>query len=109
WEEPMHQRCAHDEASLRLPTPVVQPRGTYGAGGASRRVWGRGRRGPHAVVMMVALLSLPGLVGAQPLRWQDAVAALAAERTRAETCVRLLKRHAAGDQDALSGGDQAYS
>jgi len=43
------------------------------------------------------------------MTWQDAVAALAAERTRAETCVRLLKRHAGGDAAALSRGELAYA
>jgi hypothetical protein len=59
--------------------------------------------------MLVALLSFPCLVGAEPLRWQDAIAALAAERTRAETCVKLLKRHAGGDTGALSYGELAYT
>jgi predicted nuclease of restriction endonuclease-like RecB superfamily len=36
------------------------------------------------------------------MRWPEAVATLAAERTRAETCVRLLKRHASDDAAALS-------
>jgi hypothetical protein len=54
----------------------------------------------RAVVVLVALLSFPGLVRAEPLRWQAAIAALAAERTRAETCVRLLKRYAGGDAGA---------
>jgi hypothetical protein len=40
--------------------------------------------------------------------WPEAVAALAAERTRAETCVRLLKRYAGGDAAALSRGELAY-
>ena len=30
--------------------------------------------------------------------WQDAVAELAGERTKAETCVRLLKRNAGDDR-----------
>jgi hypothetical protein len=34
---------------------------------------------------------------------------LAAERTRAETCVRLLKRHAGNDAAALSRGERAYA
>jgi hypothetical protein len=43
------------------------------------------------------------------MRWPDAVAALAAERTRAETCVRVLKRHAGSDTAALSRGELGYA
>ena len=52
------------------------------------------------------------LVGAGPAQaaegigWQEAVARLAHERTRAETCVRLLKTY--GDEAALSRGDLTY-
>jgi hypothetical protein len=52
---------------------------------------------------------VPGVVWAQAMSWQDAVSELAAERTRAETCVRLLKRHAGGDTAAVSRGELAYS
>jgi hypothetical protein len=41
--------------------------------------------------------------------WPDAIATLAAERTRAETCVRLLKRHAGGDAAAFSRGELTYN
>jgi hypothetical protein len=57
----------------------------------------------------VALLILPAMVQAQPMRWPEAVAALAAERTRAETCGRLLKRHAGDNTAALSRGELAYA
>src|SRR5262245_6864476 len=43
------------------------------------------------------------------MRWPDAIATLAAERTRAATCGRLLKRHAGGDAAALSRGELAYN
>jgi hypothetical protein len=43
------------------------------------------------------------------MRWPEAIATLAAERTRAETCVWLLKRHAGGDAAALSRGELAYA
>jgi hypothetical protein len=49
------------------------------------------------------------VVPAQTIRWPEAVAALAAERTRAETCVRLLKRYAAGNAGALSRGELTYA
>jgi hypothetical protein len=54
------------------------------------------------------LLLVPAIVQAQPMRWPEAVAALAAERTRAETCGRLLKRYAGKDTDALPRGELAY-
>ena len=42
----------------------------------------------------------------QGVNWQEAVARLAQERTRAETCARLLKRH--GDAAALDRGALAH-
>ena len=39
--------------------------------------------------------------------WQEAVARLAGERTRAETAVALLKKH--GDRATISRGENAYS
>jgi hypothetical protein len=47
-----------------------------------------------------------GLAQAEGIGWQEAVARLAHERTRAETCVRLLKTY--GDEVALSRGDLTY-
>jgi hypothetical protein len=58
--------------------------------------------------VLVALLLVPAVIQGQPMRWPEAVAALAAERTRAETCGRLLKRHAGTNTDALSRGELAY-
>jgi hypothetical protein len=55
------------------------------------------------------LLLVPAVVQAQAMRWPEAVAALAAERTRAETCGRLLKRHAGNNAAALSRGELAYA
>jgi hypothetical protein len=40
--------------------------------------------------------------------WQQAVATLSGERTRAETCVRVLKRHGAEDAARISRGELAY-
>jgi hypothetical protein len=57
----------------------------------------------------MVLLLAPAVVQAQTIRWPEAVAALAAERTRAETCGRLLKRHAGDDKAALSRGELAYN
>src|SRR5918996_3999019 len=61
------------------------------------------------VLVLVGLLLVPAVIRAQAMRWPEAVATLAAERTRAETCVRLLKRHAGGDAGALSRGELAYA
>jgi hypothetical protein len=61
------------------------------------------------VFVLVVLLIVPAVVWGQTMRWPEAVAALAAERTRAETCVRLLKRHAGTDAAALSRGELAYA
>jgi hypothetical protein len=88
---------------------VTSPSCTPRARGRSLIPRGRIVRGRLDVVVLVGLLLVPAVVRAQPMRWQDAVAALAAERTRAETCVRLLKRHAGSDAGALSRGELAYA
>jgi NAD(P)-dependent dehydrogenase (short-subunit alcohol dehydrogenase family) len=72
---------------------------------ARRHVWTRQVSGG---LLMVLLLG-PAVVQAQAMRWPEAVAALAAERTRAETCGRLLKRHAGDNTAALSRGELAYA
>ena len=43
---------------------------------------------------------------AEAIGWQEAVARLTGERTRAETCTSLLKKH--GDDAAISRGALAY-
>ncbi|MEM9784566.1 MAG: hypothetical protein AAF899_19100 [Pseudomonadota bacterium] len=62
-------------------------------------------------MLIAAAMGLPAMAQDQvpDMTWQDAVAELAAERTRAETCVSVLKRHAADDAAALSRGELAYS
>ena len=70
---------------------------------------GRLERWRVCALVMLALLTVPGVLQAQTMSWQDAVAELAGERTRAETCVRLLKRHGGGDEAALSRGETAYA
>ncbi len=57
--------------------------------------------------LVVLLVALAAAAQAQPPRWQEVVGALAAERTRAETCVRLLKRHAP-DAATVSRGELDY-
>jgi hypothetical protein len=58
---------------------------------------------------LLLLLAAGGsLAAAEPpsIGWQEAVARLAAERTRAETCAALLKKH--GDEAARSRGELDY-
>ena len=44
---------------------------------------------------------------AEGIGWQEAVARLAYERTKAETCVKELKKY--GDKAAISRGEDAYN
>lgn len=60
----------------------------------------------HGIWLSLVLLASPGLTQAESIGWQEAVARLAHERTRAQTCVRLLKTFA--DEGALSRGDRTY-
>jgi hypothetical protein len=57
-------------------------------------------------IWTLPLLIGPALGQVEGISWQEAVARLAAERTRAETCARLLKSY--GDSAAVSKGDQVY-
>jgi hypothetical protein len=88
---------------------ATPPGRTSSARNRSRRSGGRPARRRAGVCGLVMLLLIPAVVRAQTMRWPEAVAALAAERTRAETCGRLLKRHAGGDAAALSRGELAYA
>jgi hypothetical protein len=88
---------------------VTHPRGTSLVRSRSRMPGGRRARRRSGVCVLIALLLMPAVVRAQTMRWPEAVAALAAERTRAETCGRLLKRHAGDDKAALSRGELAYA
>jgi hypothetical protein len=90
------QECSRGWASLLLAHTVTS---------SGRRARARGHPG---ICMLVVLLLVPAVVRAQPMNWQGAVAALAAARERAETCVRVLKRHAGSDADALSRGELTY-
>ena len=59
----------------------------------------------HWIWIFVLLIGpVPGR--AEYIGWQEAVARLAAERTRAGTCARLLKRH--GDEATISRGELVY-
>jgi hypothetical protein len=62
--------------------------------------------------LFLALLALPVLTGSaisQPatLTWPDAVAQLAGERAKAETCVALVKKY--GDEAQIARGQLAYT
>ena len=58
--------------------------------------------------MLLALAPAMAQEQAPAMNWQDAIGELASERTRAETCVSLLKRHAGDDEAALDQGRAAY-
>jgi hypothetical protein len=55
-----------------------------------------------ALFVLASLLMRPGLAFSQPaeITWPDAVAQLAGERSKAETCIALMKRHGSDAQIA---------
>ena len=55
----------------------------------------------------VIVVCSAGVASAQDIGWQEAVARLAQERTLAETCVALLKKH--GSVGAIERGQLAYA
>src|SRR4051794_2230947 len=58
-------------------------------------------------VGLALLLAVPAVAEAPPaIGWQEAVARLAGERTRAEACAGLLRRY--GDEAAKAQGQVAY-
>jgi hypothetical protein len=57
-----------------------------------------------AAVLAVCMMSA---AFAEEIGWQEAVARLAYERTKAETCVKELKKY--GDKTAISRGEDAYN
>jgi hypothetical protein len=57
-----------------------------------------------AAVLAVCMISA---AFAEEIGWQEAVARLAYERTKAETCVKELKKY--GDKAAISRGKDAYN
>src|SRR3954451_178493 len=71
------------------------------AGRGGMFAWGR----PWPVGLGL-LLVVPAAAEAPPIGWQEAVARLAGERTRAEACAGLLRRY--GDEAAKAQGQVAY-
>jgi len=63
-----------------------------------------GRRCSLAVALVICMASAALAV---EIDWQEAVARLAYERTKAETCVKELKKY--GDKIAISRGEDAYN
>lgn len=59
-------------------------------------------------VALLLLLAMPA-AAEEAVDWQAAVGRLAAERTRAETCVRIFKGLVGADAAARARGDLAYS
>jgi hypothetical protein len=62
-----------------------------------------------SAVGLLALLVLTGFAIGQPARmtWPEAVAQLTGERTKAETCVALIKKY--GDQTQIGRGQLTYT
>jgi hypothetical protein len=88
---------------------VTSPSCTSPARGRPLMLGGRIVRGCPSVCVLVAFFLIPAVVRAQAMRWPEAVAALAGERTRAEDCARRLKRHAGDDAAARSRSEHAYA
>ena len=84
---------------------VTPPGHTSPAHGRSRESGGRWAHARPGLCGLVALLLVPAVAWAQAMRWPEAVATLAAERTRAETCARVFKRHASAKAATLSRGE----
>jgi hypothetical protein len=57
-----------------------------------------------AAVLTICMISAPL---AEEIGWQEAVARLAYERTKAETCVKELKKY--GNKAAIKRGEDAYN
>ncbi len=60
-----------------------------------------------AAAVLAILIIWPGGGHAQGIGWPEAVTRLAAERTKATTCVALLKKH--GEPTAVSKGALSYA
>ena len=105
----MNQGCFRGWEGLLMSNTDTPSGRTSPAHGRSHGLGGRITRGSLVAFVLVALLVMPAMARAQAMRWPEAIAALAAERTRAETCVRLLKRHAGDDAGALSRGELTYA
>jgi hypothetical protein len=105
----MHQGYSRRWGAMLMGYTVAPPGHSSSTRGRSLGSGGRLARGRPGVFVLVAFLLVPAVVRAQTMRWPEAVAALVAERARAETCVRLLKRHAGDDAAALSRGELAYA
>jgi hypothetical protein len=61
----------------------------------------------HRLAIAVLAFSMVPAAFAEGIGWQEAVARLAYERTKAETCVKELKKY--GDKAAISRGEDTYN
>src|SRR5262249_43055702 len=70
---------------------------------------GVGKMISHTSSAVLALLSLTAVALGQPatMTWPEAVAQLTGERTKAETCVALLKKH--GNETQVPRGQLTYA
>jgi hypothetical protein len=64
---------------------------------------------PERFLALLALVALTGSAISQPvaISWQDAVAQLAGERAKAETCVALIKKY--GDEAQIARAQLTYT
>ena len=62
-------------------------------------------RGLRGAIILLAVCVISAAF-AEEIGWQEAVARLAYERTKAETCVKELKKY--GDEAAINRGEDAY-
>src|SRR5216684_4575322 len=67
------------------------------------------RRREFITVLLLALLALTGSAISQPatISWPEAVAQLAGERAKAETCVALMKKY--GDDAQIARAQLTYT
>jgi hypothetical protein len=61
------------------------------------------------LMALIVGCSVAWAASAQDIGWQEAVARLKQERTLAETCVALLKKHGRGNAGAIERGQLAYA
>ena len=70
---------------------------------------GCGMRRALWLMALIVVCSAAWAASAQDIGWQEAVARLAQERTLAETCVALLKKHGHSNAGAIERGGLAYA
>jgi hypothetical protein len=90
----------------RINPPALSSRKNETVSDRATALGGSGLGNTFVGVVGATVLLCPAALVAEGVDWQTAVARLAAERTRAEACVGILKRH--GDPAQVSRGELAY-